>query len=291
MSWLGDWIRSNTTGARDIAPPPPVPMDGWSSIGRMLRALIVGVVALGVLAGAGWYYYAHRSLDWAIVVVAGDWRAHDGKPSEGFDNARRDIAAELRDKGFKAEDIVQFSVRPERYPDTHPLTASVQNIGDTLNQLAQNTNQGCLVYFSSHGAPWGLVLGGSFMNPQALSEIVDNTCGQKRPRSSLLSSFGVLFGHLRVRAFGRQPRRDDGVAARPHIVRLRAEFQISLFRFLRGRNIARRAQFSRTCRPGARLCGRARDGDGRQSAVGTADFHRRRGRGAYAHLELTQSGA
>ncbi|MEO6380286.1 MAG: hypothetical protein ABIO37_19855, partial [Caulobacteraceae bacterium] len=33
--------------------------------------------------------------NWAAIVVAGDWRAHDGGPSEGFDNARRDISKAL----------------------------------------------------------------------------------------------------------------------------------------------------------------------------------------------------
>ena len=31
--------------------------------------------------------------DWAAVVIAGDWHAHSGGPTEAFDNARRDVAA------------------------------------------------------------------------------------------------------------------------------------------------------------------------------------------------------
>ena len=31
--------------------------------------------------------------DWAAVVIAGDWHANSGGPTEAFDNARRDIAA------------------------------------------------------------------------------------------------------------------------------------------------------------------------------------------------------
>ena len=38
--------------------------------------------------------------DWAAVVVAGDWHAHSGGPSEAFDNARRDVSSALERAGF-----------------------------------------------------------------------------------------------------------------------------------------------------------------------------------------------
>ena len=55
--------------------------------------------------------------DWAAVVVAGDWHAHSGGPSEAFDNARRDVAQALSAPGFAPANLRQFSVRPERYKD------------------------------------------------------------------------------------------------------------------------------------------------------------------------------
>jgi len=52
--------------------------------------------------------------DWSAVVVAGDWHAHSGGPSEAFDNARRDVSQALEQAGFRAQNLRQFSVRPER---------------------------------------------------------------------------------------------------------------------------------------------------------------------------------
>ena len=43
--------------------------------------------------------------DWAAVVVAGDWHAHSGGPSEAFDNARRDVSTALERAGFLAQNL------------------------------------------------------------------------------------------------------------------------------------------------------------------------------------------
>jgi hypothetical protein len=74
--------------------------------------------------------------DWAAIVVAGDWHAHSGGPTEAFDNARRDVAAQLPAMGFSPANIRQFSTRPERYPDTRPMRADLAPIYDTLSELA-----------------------------------------------------------------------------------------------------------------------------------------------------------
>src|SRR5579871_5752070 len=66
--------------------------------------------------------------DWGAVVVAGDWHAHSGAPSEVFDNARRDIAADLVRIGFSPANVVQFSVRPARYPEIEPRNSDGQTI-------------------------------------------------------------------------------------------------------------------------------------------------------------------
>ena len=47
-------------------------------------------LTLAVPAGA-----ATPFQNWAAVVVAGDFHAHDGQASEGFDNARRDVSRAL----------------------------------------------------------------------------------------------------------------------------------------------------------------------------------------------------
>jgi hypothetical protein len=83
---------------------------------------------------------------WAAVVVAGDDHAsHTARLTETFDNARRDIAADLVARGFSAANLRQFSLRPELYPDTKPAKADPQSIFDGLRDLASRATGGCLV--------------------------------------------------------------------------------------------------------------------------------------------------
>ena len=52
------------------------------------------LVVLALLLGAS-RASANGFETWAAIVVAGDFRAHSGAPSEVFDNGRRDIAKAL----------------------------------------------------------------------------------------------------------------------------------------------------------------------------------------------------
>jgi hypothetical protein len=126
--------------------------------------------------------------NWAAVVVAGDYHAsHSDQPTETFDNARRDVAAELVRKGFSAANIRQFSVRPERYPDTKPGKSDLQPIYDGLSELARRATGGCLIYFSSHGAPQGVVLDGDLLAPQMMDQMITDACGE-RPTVVIISA-------------------------------------------------------------------------------------------------------
>lgn len=130
--------------------------------------------------------------NWAAIVVAGDFHAHSGAPSEAFDNARRDVFQALIRVGFEPRNIQQFSVRPQNYPGETLLPADAGLINNSLIHLTAQAKDGCLLYFSSHGAPVGVVLGfnGSrpnFLSPAALSRMVDQACGQ-RPTVVILSA-------------------------------------------------------------------------------------------------------
>ena len=129
---------------------------------------------------------------WAAVVVAGDFHAHSGAPTEAFDNARRDVTQALVRAGFDPRHIQQFSVRPQNYPGENLLPSDPILIDNTLISLATQAKDGCLVYFSSHGAPTGIVVGWDGQQPQllgpnALSRMVDQACGQ-RPTVVILSA-------------------------------------------------------------------------------------------------------
>lgn len=128
--------------------------------------------------------------DWSAAVIAGDFRAQSGRPSEVFDNARRDVAAELIKLGFEAGNIDQFSVRPQRYPDQAPGLADLATIKAHLGQTSQRATAGCLVYLTSHGTPGKLVMAredSGVMTPPQLAGLVQSAC-PGRPAILVLSA-------------------------------------------------------------------------------------------------------
>lgn len=148
--------------------------------------------------------------NWAAVVVAGDWHAHSGGPSEAFDNARRDVSGELERIGFPKENLRQFSVRPERYKVPGLAKSDPKGIYDALSELAAKQPDGCLVYFSSHGAPTGVVVDQTILPPGILGAMLDRTCGA-RPTVVVISACfsGVFIPSLAT------PNRMVLTAARP----------------------------------------------------------------------------
>jgi hypothetical protein len=125
--------------------------------------------------------------DWAAIVVAGDFHAHSGAESEVFDNARRDVAADLMGIGFSPNNVMQFSLRPERYAAQQPRKSDPQTIATTLWDLSNGTSGGCFAYFTSHGSPAGFVVGEELLAPDKMNQIVTNACGD-RPTVVFVSS-------------------------------------------------------------------------------------------------------
>jgi hypothetical protein len=155
-------------------------------------------------------YAAGPFSDWAAVVVAGDWHAHDGTPSEVFDNARHDVSADLIAIGFPPDNVEQFSVRPDNYPSQHPLNSDPQSISNSLWDLSNRTNAGCLIYFTSHGSPSGIVLGDTTYSPDTFAKVLGNSCAD-RPTVVIVSACfsGVFVPALEA------PNRMILTAARP----------------------------------------------------------------------------
>jgi hypothetical protein len=147
--------------------------------------------------------------DWAAVVIAGDFHGSNGGPTEAFDNARRDVSKELQRLGFAGENIVQFSVRPDRYKDK-PLKSDTLAIYRSLNELSTKTKSGCLLYLTSHGAPQGVVVDRQILTPGLLGRILDATC-QNRPTVVIMSA---CFSGIFVRPLA-HPNRMILTAARP----------------------------------------------------------------------------
>jgi len=132
--------------------------------------------------------------DWAVLVVAGDYRAHSGVPAEIFDNARRDVSKALVGVGFSADNVVQASVRPNRYPDTKPVALDPAITPfNAFKEVARRAQGGCLMYFSSHGSPDGIVYGDLLLPPRALRNIVDETCGARPTLVMISACFSGVF--------------------------------------------------------------------------------------------------
>ena len=131
--------------------------------------------------------------DWAAVVVAGDFHSHSGAPSEAFDNARREVAHDLLGLGFSPENLRQFSVRPDHYPEERLMLSEQGLIGAKLEDAAGQARGGCLVYFTSHGSPAGVVVGDRLLSPAGLSQMVDRACGDRPTVVVISACFSGVF--------------------------------------------------------------------------------------------------
>ena len=153
-------------------------------------ALLIAGLWLAISAPA---QAASPFADWAVVVVAGDWHAHSGGPSEAFDNARHDVAQALEHAGFQPANLRQFSVRPERYKDVGLAKSDPDIIFNSLVDLTGKATGGCLVYFSSHGAPQGVVVDQQILPPAVLAGMLDRTCGARPTVVVISACFSGVF--------------------------------------------------------------------------------------------------
>lgn len=124
--------------------------------------------------------------NWAAMVIAGDWHAHSGAPSEVFDNARRDIAKDLRQMGFAENHIEQFSAHPDADPEK-PLHADPDTIEINFRKLTQQANAGCLVYLTSHGAALGVAMSDALVPIRTIGDLIDQAC-PARPTVVIVSA-------------------------------------------------------------------------------------------------------
>lgn len=190
----------------------------------MKKAVVIGFCALAVLAVAGGAAVWLRApvtpaqasqppplndfKRWAVLIVAGDNRAHSGAPSPVFDDARKDLAAAFQKIGFSAANTEQFSVNFDY--DSQPT--EIVSIARSLIALSHRAPAGCLIYFTSHGAPNGIIVGNSLVTPPMMFKLVNDGCG-KRPAVVVMSAcysgqfVGALSGPNRVVMTAARPDR------------------------------------------------------------------------------------
>lgn len=170
----------------------------------MKRTLIAltAVLALGAAGGSALLLHQPQAAkaqaapsnltdfsNWAVVLVAGDYRAHSGAPSKVFDNGRRDLATAFTKLGFRKANMVQFSVD---YDEGTEHTA-VPEIATSLHSLAGRAKGGCLLYFTSHGTPGGMVVGDQILSPNQMRDMVSSSCGSRPSVIVMSACYSGLF--------------------------------------------------------------------------------------------------
>ena len=149
--------------------------------------------------------------DWAVVVVAGDWRSSTGRDTDAFDNARRDLTSALAQAGFAPGNIRQYSLRPRRSGDDPVISVQAADVARGTVDVASRARGGCLFYVTSHGNQHGVVFGPDMMmTPQMLDRLLTEACGT-RPTVAIVSA---CFSGVFVPGLGK-PNRMILTAARP----------------------------------------------------------------------------
>jgi hypothetical protein len=100
-----------------------------------------------------------------------------------FDNALHDLAGAFAKIGFSKANMVQFSVD---YADGTQHTA-VADIAVAMQTVAARARAGCLIYFTSHGSPDGIIVGDALLGPNQMRDMVAGACGS-RPSVIVMSS-------------------------------------------------------------------------------------------------------
>jgi len=146
-----------------------------------LGQLVVAALALANAAAADFS-------NWAVLLVAGDNHAQSGAHSMVFDNARRDLAKSFAAIGFKPDNMVHFSV-----DQADAQTTSPGSIANALWDLSNRAPAGCLIYYTSHGSPEGVVANAATMVPQRFATMVNNACGSKPAVIVVSACFSGVF--------------------------------------------------------------------------------------------------
>ncbi|WP_291208644.1 C13 family peptidase [Hyphomonas sp.] len=146
--------------------------------------------------------------DWAVGILAADWRAGDGTPIEAFENSRKALAQGFADAGFSPDNIANMSLRPR---ELGGFSLSSEEVFAAFGKQAAAAPAGCLLYFTSHGNTDGIVLGREgFLSPTRMKSLVGEWCGE-RPTVVVVSACfsGVFLSELAA------PNRMVMTAARP----------------------------------------------------------------------------
>lgn len=162
---------------------------------RLWLSVLLAAIAATAPAAAG--SKARAGFDgWSTVIVQADWRDSRGHRIAAFDNARRDLAAGFRAAGLPGELITEVNLDADLKDAPEPPEALRR-----VAEAGRRGSAGCLVYFTSHGGPDGMVFGdGPMLAPDQMAHLIRNSCGE-RPTVVVISACfsGVFIDGLRAR--------------------------------------------------------------------------------------------
>ncbi len=162
--------------------------------------------------------------NWAVGIVAADWRDSDGATIEAFENAKTALTESFESVGFKAENIAALSLRPN---GANGWALASEVAFASIASKAQTASSGCLLYFMSHGSPEGIVLGREgLLGPVRMNNLVTQWCGE-RPTVVVVSA---CYSGVFVPALA-GPNRMVMTAARPDRTSFgcKAEFEYTFY--------------------------------------------------------------
>jgi len=162
-----------------------------------MRSTVIVLAIVAALTAAGYSAWRHATASpydgWAVLVASGDFHAHDGGPSRAFDNARRDVVTELEHVGFRPENIRQYSAWARYFARDAVEQSNGQTAAALLANATKTARDGCLVYFSTHGVPEGIVLGNEIVSPNALAKMLNQSCGARPTVVVISACFSGVF--------------------------------------------------------------------------------------------------
>jgi peptidase C13-like protein len=105
---------------------------------------------------------------WKAILLSGD------SSIRAFDNAVRDLAAKFRRAGVEV--VAILSATSKERPGTHA------GLAEAASELRPAEGEGCLLYATSHGTFYGLLLPRDaehdILTPEELNSIVTSACGR-----------------------------------------------------------------------------------------------------------------
>lgn len=152
---------------------------------RLLILVFLGIACTAGTARAQYNVEDAPLRDWAVGILAADWRDSEGTPIDAFENARRALADAFASAGFSADNITHLSLRPR---ELGGFSLSSGEVFAAFEAQAQSAQAGCLYYFTSHGIPEGMVIGREgFLSPEQLNSLISQWCGE-RPTVVIVSA-------------------------------------------------------------------------------------------------------